>query len=378
MIEEGRIALEIGWDGNRVTTVSIRSTRTPDPSRLLEGRCVAQAIETVPLLFSVCGRAQVVAAALASEAARGELAEPGLARLRSRMVAAERLHETLWHLLLDLPPLLGEAPQHEEFVAMRRRLARIAGRIGARARWWDDEEAGDAAGDRCWCDLADEARAFLARVVYGMDCDVWLSLAEDDFMGWKDRGATPTAARLARLCATDLGDDETPALPAGPELLDAIAPALEASGEFVRLPSWKGAPAETGAWARQAKDPRMRLVRGIGARMLARLVELARLPRRLRDAGASFSRMSLRPGVGLAAVETARGTLVHAVTIEEGKLARLRIVAPTEWNFHPEGAFARGLVGFAACDEAQVARAAAMLAHALDPCVAFAIRVEHA
>ncbi len=374
MIQEGRIALGIGWDGNRVTAVSIRSTRAPDSSRLLEGRCVGQAIEMVPLLFSVCARAQVVAAALASEAARGERAEPGLARLRSRMVAAERLHETLWHLLLDLPPLLGEAPQHEEFVAMRRRLARIAGRIGARARWWDDEED----GDRCWCDLADEAQEFLARAVYGMDCDVWLSLAEDDFMGWKDRGATPTAARLARLCATDLGDDETPALPAGAELLEAIAPALEASGEFARLPSWKGAPAETGAWARQTEDPRMRLVRGIGARMLARLIEMARLPRRLRDAGASFSPMSLRPGVGLAAVETARGTLVHAVTIEEGKLARLRIVAPTEWNFHPEGAFARGLVGVAARDEAQVARAAAMLAHALDPCVAVAIRVEHA
>lgn len=378
MIEEGRVELEIGWDGNRVSGVSIRSTRPADAGRLLEGRGVAQAVETVPLLFSVCARAQVVAAALASEAASGERAEPALVRLRERMVAAEWLHETLWHLLLDLPPLLGEAPQHEEFVAMRRRLAGVAGSIGARARWWEH----DAAGDRCWCDLAEDAQAFLARAVYGMPCDDWLGLAEDDFMGWKDRGATPAAARLARLCETGLGDDTMPALPAGAELLEEIAPVLEASGEFVRLPSWKGAPAETGAWARQAKHPRMRLVHGIGARMLARLIELAHLPHRLRDAGASCSpscsRTGPRPGTGMAAVETARGTLVHAVRIEEGRLARLRIVAPTQWNFHPEGAFARGLAGIAARDEAQVVRAAALLAHALDPCVAFAIRVEHA
>ncbi|MBK6630066.1 MAG: nickel-dependent hydrogenase large subunit [Betaproteobacteria bacterium] len=38
-------------------------------------------------------------------------------------------------------------------------------------------------------------------------------------------------------------------------------------------------------------------------------------------------------------METARGTLLHQVTLAGDHVAHYRIVAPTEWNFHPRGAF---------------------------------------
>ncbi|HCX34082.1 MAG TPA: hypothetical protein DHV08_11360, partial [Rhodocyclaceae bacterium] len=83
-------------------------------------------------------------------------------------------------------------------------------------------------------------------------------------------------------------------------------------------------------------------------------------------------------GCGMAAVETARGVLMHRVDLEDGRVSRYRIVAPTEWNFHPQGAFVRGLAGTPASDTGEAHRAAALLAHALDPCVACEIRVRHA
>ena len=53
----------------------------------------------------------------------------------------------------------------------------------------------------------------------------------------------------------------------------------------------------------------------------------------------------------IAWVETARGLLVHRVALDGERIAGYRIVAPTEWNFHPAGAFARGALGLAAADD---------------------------
>jgi coenzyme F420-reducing hydrogenase alpha subunit len=384
MIAEGRLSLEIGWNGKRVTGTAIRSTRPLQASRLLEGKPVAQAIETVPLLFSVCGRAQTVAAAAACAAALGKSAGPAAARLRERMVAAECLQEYLWRLLLDLPPLLGEAPQLDEFVLLRRGFAEVTGKLAAMPHWWMEEAADD---DADWSGMAEDAEAFLARVVFGMPCADWLGLQDEAFAAWLEGGATPTARLQMRLSQMELGRSTVTLLPPADEMLRALAPLLESAEDFAGRPLWQGAPAETGALARQAMHPRLRgLGSTVGARVLARLVELARLPARLRAGEQSAEpwvrATALRPGVGFSAVETARGTLVHGVTLADDKgnagVARWRIVAPTEWNFHPQGAFAQGLAGAAARSEDEVRRAAALLAHALDPCVAYEIRVQHA
>ncbi|MEZ5703328.1 MAG: hypothetical protein R3E42_17330 [Burkholderiaceae bacterium] len=79
------------------------------------------------------------------------------------------------------------------------------------------------------------------------------------------------------------------------------------------------------------------------------MAELARLC--LEDGAASHGAQCLRwgalqpqPGVGLAWVEMARGLLVHQVTLDAGgdSVGRCRVVAPTEWNFHPLGKWRSG------------------------------------
>ena len=88
--------------------------------------------------------------------------------------------------------------------------------------------------------------------------------------------------------------------------------------------------------------------------------------------------MALGTGEGLAAVETARGTLLHRVRLVDQQVADYQIVAPTEWNFHPGGALATGLVALEAADDAQLLGAARLAVHALDPCVAFRVEADHA
>jgi len=412
MVGEGKLRFEIAWDGKRITGVSIGSSRPVLACRVLEGKPAAQAVARVPLLFSICGRAQAVAAAAALERAAGRQASAATARLRERTLAAECAQEHLWRFLIDLPALLGEPPLSDYFVPVRRRC--------------EDLRARGAAGDaRAWLTLADDLADFLEKQLLGMTPACFLELSdEEDIAAWLRAGRGLAASLLARL------RDATPArdaacgvalftLPSAVALSNDFAPAMAASDDFAAVPLLNGMPAESGALARQAEMPAIaamlaRRGRSAGLRVFARLVELARLPERMREADRPWLRAARDcAGAGLAAVETARGVLIHYVDlspdpfpkergddcsqalparsgrvsdlspdplsgVDDRGIRRYRIVAPTEWNFHPRGAFARGLMDIPAPDETAAGQAARLLAHALDPCVAYDLAVKRA
>ena len=76
--------------------------------------------------------------------------------------------------------------------------------------------------------------------------------------------------------------------------------------------------------------------------------------------------------------EASRGSLLHAIeTDAEGRIARWRVVTPTEWNFRPQGA-ARSLLGAipAGLSSAQRQALAQPAVHALDPCVSCELAVD--
>jgi Ni,Fe-hydrogenase I large subunit len=64
---------------------------------------------------------------------------------------------------------------------------------------------------------------------------------------------------------------------------------------------------------------------------------------------------------------------VHWVRLTEGQVDDYRILAPTEWNFHPDGALAAGLLGLPA--DADLASLARLLVDAIDPCVESSVEV---
>jgi len=139
----------------------------------------------------------------------------------------------------------------------------------------------------------------------------------------------------------------------------------------------------TGALSRLREQPLVAALiqrdgHSAATRIAARLVELAWLLDALRgDAEPSqwVRAWPLGAGVGLAAVQTARGLLMHCARVSDDRVDDYRIVAPTEWNFHPGGALAHGLVGTEADDEATLVARAGLAVLALDPCVGFDVEV---
>lgn len=159
----------------------------------------------------------------------------------------------------------------------------------------------------------------------------------------------------------------------------SLADTLASDPDFPERPLWGAAPAETGPWTRHGRGapltPRMSLWQRLGGR-LADLVHLA-----LGDGLARGAR-TLGDGEGIAWTEMSRGLLVHWVRLEDGsaapdtaRAAAYRVLAPTEWNFHPQGSFATAL-----CERRLDAAQATLAAAALDPCIRFDVvdEVAHA
>lgn len=366
---EGELVVRIETASGRVSRASARTDRPRVANRLFAGRAADEAPVLAGTLFAICGRSQAVASHAAVEAARGDAAAADRVAARDARIAAETVQEHAWRLLVDWPRLAGLAPQVEALAGGRKALAPLldAG-----------EDTADAAPRR-------EASAWAREAILGMAPADFLRIdSVEALQGWLAREETPVATLVARLLAADpsLGASDVELLPYGDDrwVARALAPAIDADAQFDAAPQWQGRPRETGALARTGGHPLVadaiaRWGRGAGARVVARLVDLAAA---LEAAGGRHGAIALGEGSAIAWVETARGLLVHRVTLEGGRIGAYRIVAPTEWNFHPDGAFARGAVGMAAADAAALERGVRWLVSSLDPCVAVRYEAGHA
>jgi Ni,Fe-hydrogenase I large subunit len=160
---------------------------------------------------------------------------------------------------------------------------------------------------------------------------------------------------------------------------------MQFSHAFAALPQYDGQPAETGMLAQYRQSPLLQdLLRThqhiLQSRLIARLFDLLDSADALvrGDFSGRVQCVSGSSGEGLSTVRTARGMLMHRVVIEAGQVADYLIVAPTEWNFHPQGIMFCGLTGMKVNTMASLLKTVNCFVLSLDPCVEYEIEVEHA
>lgn len=359
---EGRIDVELKLHADQVKQVDIRSSRPLLARKLMTGASPAQAAERAGLIFSLCGKAQRVACEAACEAALGVSPDAAVQLARSQRVLIEMAQEHVWQFLLNWPRQTGDEPEMASLLALRQ-----------------------VATDPVL--FAAELEHLLFDVFLGQSVAAWQAFDLVAFDAWCEQSLT-LPARLFANVDRQIEMTQIPLLPPLHRLSTAhcidLAQCALADEHFCSQPLWAGAPAETGAISRMQtqlllQDWIATHGRGAGARLLARLLELLALPQRLREGARVVQAHQVAEMTGMAAVETSRGLLLHVVRLSVGVVADYRIVAPTEWNFHPAGALAEALatlVGQASGDVA-VARAQS-LCQSLDPCVEFGVEVSHA
>ena len=123
-----------------------------------------------------------------------------------------------------------------------------------------------------------------------------------------------------------------------------------------KAPRLAGAVLETGAIARQLmagqpllRDAVARCSATVYTRVLARLLELAQVVPLMESwlialrPGEPYYRAAALPDSGRAVglTEAARGALGHWLEVEQGRISRYQIIAPTTWNFSPRDAQGR-------------------------------------
>jgi len=382
----GKLNIELRRRGAGMD-VLIRSSRPVLASRVLVGKELGEAAAGLPALFSICATAQSCACTRACEEALGLQRIPEVDRVRLLLVDAETVKEHLWRMLLDWPRFLGEtpdAPAMARVLAAFNRLRQALNRTGGLFRLGASVvEADRAIAAECLHELA----AVTAGWVLGSPPGRWLEMVgtADDLIAWSRNTQTP-AARLLRTLGdagwADLGFSPVRALPSlsGVEL-EALLGGENASG-FIAAPLWQGAPAETSPFTRNRGSSAVtglttRLGNGLLPRLAAQLVEVAALQRGLRD-GLFGSPAAVPPlatatadGAAISQIQAARGLLVHRVATDGQRVTDYRILAPTEWNFHPHGPVARGLASLQPADDEVLRRQATLFVTAVDPCVEY-------
>jgi hypothetical protein len=315
-------------------------------------------------VFTLCADAQRSTSRRAVQAALGLADRPANAARDALVIALHCAQEQLHRLALDLPSRSTDAAVQAGWLRDAPVMALPSITTGA--------------GEQTLKQAAAALPAWLDKRLLGMPVAEWLAGWQRDRGQWLDQWCSRGDHPLARWLSAVRTDALAVAWPcraldlSATEELRAIGAAIEAGAAFAERPLWQGRPAETGPWTRAG---RIEPVATVWDRLGARIADLAQIALgRTLSCGA----LTLADGVGLAWTEMSRGLLMHWVQLEPGerradtaRVARYHVLAPTEWNFHPDGAFARWLAD-AARAPAQVRLAAA----ALDPCIEFSIEQE--
>ncbi|MDC8786139.1 hypothetical protein [Roseateles koreensis] len=331
---------------------NLRSSRRDWAGRLTIGLPAAAVPQRLASMYGLCAHAQSLCASLCVAAAQGRLTgSDGAARRALQWeTAREHLRRILlgWQLGLHLLPcslLSASQPEPAQLLA------------------------------------------WLEKNLLAMPATTWLSEWSRDpqacLRQWSEEGGS----RLARLFAKNRASADQP-LAGAPQLrphassddLHELALCMQTQPQFCLRPLWRGACAETGPWTRlNNSDPALT---SVWLRLGARLAELLRLalPGDTGEPGQTGAdylqagQLSLGPGQGLAWVEMARGLLVHRVVLDAtARVNACQVLAPTEWNFHAEGAVAQALAAMPSTLTPWVLRDARLLMSAYDPCVSVEI-----
>jgi hypothetical protein len=353
----GRVELH---PGRALPTIS--SSRPELAARVAVGRRAIELPQILGALYTLCSAAHRQAARSAVAAALGTAEPPTQAELQT--LRATQAREQILRITHDWPRQLGPAPHTEAASALLLRSCPL---------WRADLELPAQ---------LDALPAWLEHKWLGLPPGRWLAAHDDDPRGWAERWCLtargPVASTLraqgaaarrlgTRAAALDLAlDDPARHLP-------ALARRMAEEPGYCAQPGWCGSVPDTGPWSRQRDRSRL-AADSAWVRLLSRVVDVLRLAAPGGEDWLAHGALPLGSNEGIAWVEMARGLLVHWVRLEgpgpDARVGACRVLAPTEWNFHPQGVLAQALSALHAPGGSDGARC---LAVAFDPCVEFII-----
>ncbi|MBT3197132.1 MAG: hypothetical protein HN842_10695 [Gammaproteobacteria bacterium] len=378
---EGRISIDLSYPSHDTGVVTLSSSRPVHASTLFEGKTIEETLQTLPLLFSICSTAQACAAVRACEQATKSQPPTGVEPIRQQLLSIEMIREHLWRILLGWSERVGTPPPESALAEVMRLQQELRQSLTAGDSPFRIVVSPFEPDMASFQQAVQQLKALLKQTVLGVDCSTWLQIESiDQLHQWISRQqgvATQLLHKIWQQQWHGLGRCLIPPLPTLE--WDRLNQALSHSN-YVEQPEWAGEPAETTPLTR-TDSPLLHQLQleygnGLLVRLIARLTELAQLVESLDQPHSSTpSPVGFASGEsGIGCCEAARGLLVHRVTLENEQIRQYQILAPTEWNFHPDGVVVRALQQLPA-ESPHLQQQASLIIHAIDPCVGYDLTI---
>ncbi|WP_417222460.1 hypothetical protein [Amphritea sp.] len=384
----GRIAAELDWQQGQIVGLNLNSSRPAQLGRLFYGRRVDEVARMLPLLFSACTVGQRLAFARAVEQCRGIVISDDVAVARQVLLQLENGRELLFRLVQHWLPSTPKQlqllqPLQRLISTMEQRwgflLTPVAPTLSGATHRLDRE-----ALKRDQQDVVRQLRQILEPLL-GMPLEClasWLQQAAPTTIavGILLQPLTSLQQRFAGLC---LGPDlaELPDLQQRQQrqILGSKDAKLQQT-LFCATPRWQEHCCETGSYVRYRTELQGMRQQGwheLCCRYGAILLQLSDIPKRLL-ATESIQMVSsnIAAEVGLAVVDTARGQLLHRLVLDAEQIRCYDIVAPTEWNLHPQGLVPSKLQGVATATVSEALALSRTMLLLADPCVEFDLKLK--
>lgn len=364
---EGHLDIVLARDPD--TPARIELKEPVEITRLLNGRPPEAAKQLVPTLYSLCGTAHAAAAAQAIETAQGMQIDTVTQSLRTCLVLMERAREHLLRISLKWPELTGDDPDTK--------TAQSAFKLLPTFRQNLDPTAQAFSSTICNWKNRPDAHVVVENLIslaedcmFGEEITKWLARPDRKEM---ENWAGKCDSCAARLIDTLLKCRDYRTANCKQLFLSesSLSNPLDAAGDIP----------ETTVFDRRRSHPALMQSKNpaIADRYLARLIDLAEtaLELRLCLSGNKIEglRLDQPSAAGVGQVETARGRLTHVVDLHDDLVADYKIISPTRWNFASRGVAARYLDAIPAGPDSERIQLADLVVGAIDPCVAYEVRI---
>ncbi|MGZ8157314.1 MAG: nickel-dependent hydrogenase large subunit [Methylobacter sp.] len=384
------IRIDLYHQAGVVTQTHIISTRPDAAARVLHGKTPEQVLHIVPLLFSLCSNAQAYAAMQACRDALVTAVAPEIDAAQNLLVQLETLREHAWRILLDWPKFIGLSPVKTAIAALLKFDGLFKQALFKNGEAFKPDSVIDI--DRVQAmQLINELEILINDAIFNGSLAGFLELSsETQLHDWLKHNHAVSAQLLNRIYNKNWAASGRNSIACLPELAAAdVHKEMQQQGPaaFVKSPQWLGCCYESTLLNRHKSRPLIaeltsRYGNGLMVRLVGRLLEVAGIPAQLRHLLGQITTHSALPaqqvnseGIGLAQVQAARGLLLHRVEMRAGLVHDYHIVAPTEWNFHPEGVVAHSLQQLQAKNPHELQQQAELLINAIDPCVQYTLHL---
>lgn len=376
---EGQLSIRLSLHEDKLKC-ELASSRPLHASRLFIGKPIDSVLSTIPMLFNICGKAQTIATLRAAESYMDQTANEAVEIQREALIWLESLREQLWQILLEWSKHLAEVIDAQLMASISQAIHKLSQSINRNESLLRRNAVSNIINQQeSWHSL----KQTIENNVLGEPHQHWLDKPLLDIEYWANKKANVASRfvhRLQQQAWKNAGTSSIKPLTTWDNPLLQKRLSTE-QYDFTQTPEWNGQAQEVSWFSSQQHHPMVEKLlkthgNSIYTRVITRLVGVADLTQKL-DRFFSHSEQTFhyQASNGMAHVEATRGRLTHNIRMNGDTVEQLNILAPTEWNFHPQGVAATGLENLQATKTKELEQQAHCLIHAIDPCVGYTLSV---